>query len=187
MTTRLSYLLNPFLLATALTNEISFFLYINQFGSISTSFWRYPLKSVRRKALGWISYLILALVVCLAVWHSHCPGHVHCFVNVLWWACSSLNPLLCLRFRLRKSGANWSAIGLCCVTTTWQQIFEDAHALQVTGGRRFAACNYWYSWTQTTWQVMQWDMQWLLIAVSYVGLYQWWANCGSSKQFVWLF
>jgi len=56
MTTRLSYLLNPFLLATALTNEISSSLYINQFGSISTSFWRYPLKSVRRKALGWISY-----------------------------------------------------------------------------------------------------------------------------------
>ena len=56
MTTRLSYLLNPFLLATASTNEISSFLYINQFGSISTSFWRYPLKSVRRKALGWISY-----------------------------------------------------------------------------------------------------------------------------------
>ena len=27
-----------------------------QIGSISTSFWRYPLKSVRRKALGWISY-----------------------------------------------------------------------------------------------------------------------------------
>ena len=50
------YLLNPFLLATALTNEISSFLYINQFGSISTSFWRYPLKSVRWKALGWISY-----------------------------------------------------------------------------------------------------------------------------------
>ena len=58
MTTRLSYLLNPFLLATALTNEISS-LYINQFGSISTSFWRYPLKSVRRKALGWISYFSL--------------------------------------------------------------------------------------------------------------------------------
>ena len=56
MTTGLSYLLNPFLLATALTNEISSFLYINQFGSISTWFWRYPLKSVRRKALGWISY-----------------------------------------------------------------------------------------------------------------------------------
>ena len=56
MTTRLSYLLNPFLLATALTNKISSFLYINQLGSISTSFWRYPLKSVRRKALGWISY-----------------------------------------------------------------------------------------------------------------------------------
>ena len=56
MRTQLSYLLNPFLLATAVTNEISSFLYINQFSSISTSFWRYPLKSVRRKALGWISY-----------------------------------------------------------------------------------------------------------------------------------
>jgi len=56
MTTRLSYLLNPFLLATALANEISSFLYINQLGSVSTSFWRYPLKSVRRKALRWISY-----------------------------------------------------------------------------------------------------------------------------------
>ena len=51
-----SYLLNPFLLATALTNEISSFLYIIQFGCISTSFWRCPLKSVRRKALGWNSY-----------------------------------------------------------------------------------------------------------------------------------
>ena len=51
-----SYLLNPFLLATVSTNEISSFLYINQLGSISTSFWRYLLKSVRRKALGWISY-----------------------------------------------------------------------------------------------------------------------------------
>jgi len=51
-----SYLLNPFLSATALTNEISSFVHINQFGSISTSFWRCPLKSVRRKALGSISY-----------------------------------------------------------------------------------------------------------------------------------
>jgi len=25
-------------------------------GVVSTSYWRYPLKSVRRKALGWISY-----------------------------------------------------------------------------------------------------------------------------------
>ena len=53
-----SYLLNLFLLATVSTNEISSFLYINQLGSISTSFWRYPLKSVRRKALGWISYFM---------------------------------------------------------------------------------------------------------------------------------
>jgi len=29
--------------------------------------------------------------------------------------------------------------------------------------------------------------QWLLIAVSHVGLYQWWANCGSRTYFVWLF
>jgi len=56
MTTRLFLSPKPFLLATALTNEISSFLYINQLGSISTSFWHYPLKSVRRKALEWISY-----------------------------------------------------------------------------------------------------------------------------------
>ena len=37
-----AYLLNPFLLATALTNEISSFLNIIQFGCISTSFWRCP-------------------------------------------------------------------------------------------------------------------------------------------------
>ena len=53
---RFSYLLNTFLLAIVLTNEISSFLYINQLGSISTSFWQYTLKSVRWKALGWISY-----------------------------------------------------------------------------------------------------------------------------------
>jgi len=32
--------------------------------------------------------------------------------------------------RLQNSAANCSTIGLCCVTITWQQIFEDA--LQVT-------------------------------------------------------
>jgi len=52
----LSDLLNPFLLATVSTNENLVFLFINQFGCTSTSFWRCPLKSVRRKALGWISY-----------------------------------------------------------------------------------------------------------------------------------
>jgi len=51
-----SDLLNPFLLATVSTNENSAFLFINQFGCTSTLFWRCPLKSVRRKALGWISY-----------------------------------------------------------------------------------------------------------------------------------
>jgi len=50
-------------LATVLTNEISSFLYINQLGSISTSFWRYPLKSGRRKALGWISYFTPLIVI----------------------------------------------------------------------------------------------------------------------------
>jgi len=51
-----SDLLNPFLLATVSINENSAFLFVNQFGGTSTSFWRCPLKSVRRKALGWISY-----------------------------------------------------------------------------------------------------------------------------------
>jgi len=37
-------------------NRKADFLLYNQFGCISTSFWRCPLKSVRRKALGWISY-----------------------------------------------------------------------------------------------------------------------------------
>jgi len=56
MTTLLFLSPKPFLLATASTNEISSFLYVNQFGSISTLFRRYPLKSVRQKALGWISH-----------------------------------------------------------------------------------------------------------------------------------
>jgi len=51
-----SDLLKPFLLATVSTNENSTFLFINQFGCTSTSFWRCPLNSVRGKALGWISY-----------------------------------------------------------------------------------------------------------------------------------
>ena len=36
------------------------FLFINQFGCTSTSFWRCPFKSFRRKALGWISYFTLS-------------------------------------------------------------------------------------------------------------------------------
>jgi len=47
----------PFLIGYFLTNKDFAFLFIHQFGCISTSFWRCPLKSVRRKALGWISLL----------------------------------------------------------------------------------------------------------------------------------
>jgi len=48
--------LKLFPLATVSTNENSVFLFINQFGCTSTPFWRCSLKSVRRKALRWISY-----------------------------------------------------------------------------------------------------------------------------------
>ena len=56
MITRLFLSPKPFLIRHCSNQWDLFFLYINQSGSISTSFWRYPLKSVRRKALGWISY-----------------------------------------------------------------------------------------------------------------------------------
>ena len=57
MTTRLFLSPKPFPFGHCFNQwDLFFSVYINQFGSISTSFWRYPLKSVRRKALGWIFY-----------------------------------------------------------------------------------------------------------------------------------
>jgi len=61
-----SDLLNRLLLATVSTNVNSAFLFINQFGCTSTPFWRCPLKSVRRKALGWISYFTPFLQIVLS-------------------------------------------------------------------------------------------------------------------------
>jgi len=40
---------------------------------------------------------------------------------------------LCCRGRLRKLGADCSAIGVYCVTITWQQIFEDSLQVTVVG------------------------------------------------------
>ena len=56
MKTRLFLSPKPFLIGHCFNQWHLLFLYINQLGSISTSFRRHPLKSVRRKALGWISY-----------------------------------------------------------------------------------------------------------------------------------
>jgi len=49
-----------------------------------------------------------------------------------WLAVHSC-PLLACRGRLRNSGANCSTIDLCCVTITWQQVFEDALQVTVVG------------------------------------------------------
>jgi len=45
--------------------------------------------------------------------------------------CSSLNSLLCPQKQVTKYGAICFIIGVCCVTITWQQIFE--YVLEVTG------------------------------------------------------
>jgi len=58
-------------------------------------------------------------------------SQVHCFDNMQLWACSSLNPLVCLERQVSKLAVNCSTIGLCCVTITWQQIFEDAFQVTV--------------------------------------------------------
>jgi len=93
-------------------------------------------------------------------------SQVHCSGVMQWWGCSSLNSLLHLQRQ---------------VTNYWPLLRNNNMATNIGrrtssyGGRRFAACNY---WTHTCWRVMLRDC--LVIAVSQLGLYQWWANCGSS-------
>ena len=74
------------------------------------------------------------MTIRLPIWHSHCT-RVRFTVLV---TCGDelavhLISFFACRGRLRNSGANCSAIGLCCVTTTWQQIFEDALGIMVVG------------------------------------------------------
>jgi len=59
-------------------------------------------------------------------------------------------PSFACRGGWRKSGADCSTVGLCCVTMTGQQICKGS--LCIAGGRRYVA---WDLWTQTSWQVMQ--------------------------------
>ena len=40
---------------------------------------------------------------------------------------------LCLRRRLQKSRADYSTVGLYCVTITWQQIFKSSLYITVAG------------------------------------------------------
>jgi len=74
------------------------------------------------------------MTVCLPIWHSQCT-RVRFTVLV---TCGDELAVHLIRFfacrgRLRNSGANCSTIGLCCVTTTWQQIFEDALGITEVG------------------------------------------------------
>jgi len=52
---------------------------------------------------------------------------------------------------LPKLESGCSAVGLYCVTITWQQIFKGSLTSRY-GSRCFAACD---CQTQTSWQVMQ--------------------------------
>jgi len=69
----------------------------------------------------------------------HCSGSLACRDE---FAVHLIRFSAC-RGKLQNAGANCSTIGVCCVTITWQQIFEDA--LHCYGGRHFPACNYWTS------------------------------------------
>ena len=78
--------------------------------------------------------LILAMTVWLPIWHSHCT-RLRFAIPV---TCSDALALHLIRFfacrgRLRNWGANCSTICLCCVTVTWQQIFEVALEVTVVG------------------------------------------------------
>jgi len=56
----------------------------------------------------WLVGVILAMTICLPIWHSHCTlhkSHVHCSGNMQLWACNSLNPLLCLQRQVAKLGS----------------------------------------------------------------------------------
>jgi len=136
----------------------------------------------------WSVGLILAITVCLPTWHFHyktvrftvlesCSDEL---AVMQWWACSSLNSLLCLQRQVAKLANElfyyWPLLRSNNMATNIRRCTSGY------GGRDFAACNY---WTQTSWQAMLRD--WLVIAVRQLGLYQWWKNCGSPTYFVRLF
>jgi len=117
--------------------------------------------------------LILAMTVFLPIWHSHCSRAMFTdFGNKQLWACRSLNWLLCLQRPIAKlASESFYYWRLLRITTTWQQIFEDA--LQVTIVRVLP-----YELLNADILVGNVMRQWLLIAISHVGLYQRFPNLG---------
>jgi len=92
------------------------------------------LENVKSGIEFWLFGLILAMTVCLPTWHSHGTRVsftvlITCSYKLAVHSC----PLLAYRGRLWNSGANCSIVGLCCITITWQQIFEDALQVTVVG------------------------------------------------------
>jgi len=78
--------------------------------------------------------LILAMRVLLPLLNSHCTRVrftviVSCSDELAVHSCL----LLCLQRGLRKLRADCSAVGVYCVTTTWQQIFKSSLYITVAG------------------------------------------------------
>jgi len=76
------------------------------------------------------------------------------------------------RYWLRKSGANCSTVSLCCVTITWQHIFEGSLQVAVVAVLPLVM-------KQLNADILAGNAarQRLLIVVSHVRSYQWWENC----------
>jgi len=110
------------------------------------------LENVKPGIQFWFFGLILAMTVCLPIWHSHCTRIrstvlITCSYELAVRSC----PLLACRGRLWNSGANCSTVPLLRNNNTATNLRRCTSSY---GSRRFAACNY---WMQTSWQVMQRD------------------------------
>jgi len=79
-------------------------------------------------------------------------SQIHCFDNMQLWACSSINPLLCLQRQVSKLASElfyyWSLLRDNNMATNLRRRISSR------GCRCFVACN---CWTQAFWQVMQRD------------------------------
>jgi len=89
------------------------------------------LENVKPGIQFWLFGLILAMTVCLPIWHSHCTRIrstvlITCSYELAVRSC----PLLACRGNSRERIV---LLCLCCVTITRLQIFEDALQVTVVG------------------------------------------------------
>jgi len=102
------------------------------------------LENVKSAVWFWLVGLILAMTAYLPMWHT-----AQWSGNMQLWACSSLNPLLCLQRQVAELASE-----LFCYWPLLRNINMATNLRWCTSSHssmRFAACNY---WTQTSWQVM---------------------------------